>query len=349
MRAVICGYYGMGNGGDEALLATLLQMLPTHIEPIVLSGDPNTTQREYQVEVCDRSDPVAVLAALRSAEAFIFGGGSLMQDSTSWVSPLYYGGLMWLAQRLRLKTVAWAQGIGPLQRPWIRWLSCNVFRGCTAVSVRDTRSANLLNRWQVSYQLAPDPVWALSAKPQQIPHEQDLPHPRIAVSLRPHATLTPTRLQLLIQAIADLQVRLAASIILIPFQPQTDRAIADQVYDRLQKPAVILQESNPQYLKGLFTAIDLTISMRLHGLIMAAAEGSNCYALSYDPKVTALMQDLNLPGSELSQLPTQPGTLVQELMQLVQACNSVYRDTLPLQEQAQQAVKHQKLLHQVLA
>ncbi|PZV13958.1 MAG: polysaccharide pyruvyl transferase CsaB, partial [Leptolyngbya sp.] len=34
MRAVLCGYYGLGNGGDEALLATLLQMLPPSVTPV---------------------------------------------------------------------------------------------------------------------------------------------------------------------------------------------------------------------------------------------------------------------------------------------------------------------------
>ncbi len=49
-QAVLCGYYGMGNGGDEALLATLLQMLPDNIEPIVLLEDPRADGRTISGE-----------------------------------------------------------------------------------------------------------------------------------------------------------------------------------------------------------------------------------------------------------------------------------------------------------
>ena len=34
MRVLLSGYYGKGNGGDEALLATLLQMLPLDVTPV---------------------------------------------------------------------------------------------------------------------------------------------------------------------------------------------------------------------------------------------------------------------------------------------------------------------------
>ncbi len=54
MRALLSGYYGKGNGGDEALLATLLQMLPPHVIPVVLSGDPQQTSDRYGVEAHDR-------------------------------------------------------------------------------------------------------------------------------------------------------------------------------------------------------------------------------------------------------------------------------------------------------
>jgi len=126
MRAVICGYYGRGNGGDEALLVSLLQMLPSAIKPIVLSNNPRETSQRYGVETCPSRDWWQVFKTLKKADIFIWGGGSLMQDVTSFASPIYYGGLMALAQLLGLKTIAWGQGIGPLNRPFTRWLTKKV-------------------------------------------------------------------------------------------------------------------------------------------------------------------------------------------------------------------------------
>jgi polysaccharide pyruvyl transferase WcaK-like protein len=57
LRAVLCGYYGKGNGGNEALLATLLQMLPDDVEPIALTATPKETSQRYGVETCDRTSP----------------------------------------------------------------------------------------------------------------------------------------------------------------------------------------------------------------------------------------------------------------------------------------------------
>ena len=115
-RAVLCGYYGMGNAGDEALLLSLLQMLPDFVEPIVLSGNPQATKKSYGVTSCDRKSTFTLLKALGQSDVFIWGGGSLMQDATSMASPIYYAGLMALAQQRGLKTIAWAQGVGPLKQ-----------------------------------------------------------------------------------------------------------------------------------------------------------------------------------------------------------------------------------------
>jgi polysaccharide pyruvyl transferase CsaB len=308
-RVVLCGYYGLGNGGDEALLATLLQMLPPTLYPVVLSGNPAQTRDRYGVEAVQRKAPLAVLQALSQAEALIWGGGSLMQDVTSAANPLYYGGLMIIAQQMGLKTVAWAQGIGPLNRPLTRWLTEVVYRRCTRVSVRDVRSAQYLRDWQIPFSLAPDPVWGLTV--ERVPSLWQLPAPRVAVSLRSHSQLTPTRLTTLTQALVDFQKATSACLILLPFQPQTDQAIATAIQTHLPGPNQILSLEDPRQLKGVFRGVEMAISMRLHGLIMAASEGCRCFALSYDPKVSQLMTELTIPGWELSDLPDRATSITQ--------------------------------------
>jgi len=300
-RAVCCGYYGQGNGGDEALLASLLQMLPEGAEAIALSGNPRQTEARYGVRACDRKSAFQVWRVLRRSDWFIWGGGSLIQDATSALSPYYYAGLMGLAQRMGLKTVAWAQGIGPLNRPMTATLARRAFSGCDAVSVRDGCSAALLSSWQVPFTLAPDPVWALEPKP--VPGLGDFPAPRVAVTLRSHPLLTPKRLANLTRALVSFQRATEAYILLLPFQLSRDLAIAESLHRAIPDRSHILQLEDPGMLRGVFQGVEMAIGMRFHSLIMAAAAECRCFALSYDPKVSQLMAEFDWPGWELARLP----------------------------------------------
>jgi polysaccharide pyruvyl transferase CsaB len=344
MRAVLCGYYGKGNSGDEALLATLLQMLPRSVTPVVLSGDPEQTRQQYGVEVCDRNSSLAILSTFKTANAFIFGGGSLIQDSTSALSPLYYAGLMGLAQRMGLITIAWSQGIGPLNRSFTRWVARQTFRSCDGVSVRDGGSAQQLKDWNVNCLLAPDPVWALDGIPSA---PLELPGPRIALCLRPHSSLTPERLARLGQALGQLQEKTGASILLLPFQPIQDRAIAQQIQQSLPGQCQLLEIADPRYLKGIFRQVDMAISMRLHGLIMAASEGCRCYALSYDPKVKRLMEALDMPGWDLANLPPTVDGITQAWQQQFEQGQPLTKEQI--QSLRDRAFMHRDLLKQCLS
>lgn len=343
IKAICCGYYGKGNGGDEALLATLLQMLPPHITPIVLSGNPQQTQKSYGVYACDRMNTWQILQALKQAEIFIWGGGSLIQDSTSAISPLYYTGLMALAQQMNLKTIAWAQGIGPLKRPFTREIAKRSFAGTNIISVRDRGSAELLSNWQIPFSLAPDPVWALESSP--VPGLWDLPAPKVAITLRQHPLLTPARLQILTRALIDFQKATKTFILLLPFQASQDLAIAQELHSHLKENSHILQLENPRQLKGVFRGVDMAIGMRLHSLIMAAAEECRCFALSYDPKVTQLMADLDIPGYELSQLPENSLSISTAWIEHYANGEAL----IPVQIKAliDRALIHQEILHQL--
>ncbi len=345
MRSLLSGYYGKGNGGDEALLATLLQMLPSHVTPVVLSGNPEETRDRYNVEAHNRMAIVPVLQALRSCDALIWGGGSLIQDVTSTISPFYYGGLMGLAQKMGLQTIAWAQGIGPLVRPQTRWMARQNFAGCTKVSVRDRSSAALLSDWQIPHILAPDPVWALASKP--VPEIADLPTPRVAVTLRQHPQLTPTRLNNLTRALVDFQKATQAFILLLPFQKSEDLGIAQAIKPYLADVSQILCLEDPQILKGVFRGVEMAIGMRLHSLIMAAAEGCRCFALSYDPKVNRLMEDLAIPGWNLSDLPDDPNLISQTWVEHYKNGQQILPEKI--QSLVNSALTHRDVLHQVLS
>lgn len=341
----MCGYYGLGNAGDEALLATLLQLLPATVEPLVLSADPAQTQRLHGVSACDRWNPGAVLAALRGSQAFIWGGGSLMQDASSVASPVYYGGLMLLARAMGLRTVAWAQGIGPLQHPWTRWITRQSLATCAQISVRDGASARLLQTWELPCTLAPDPVWALDSLP--VGALWQLPAPRVAVALRPHRLLTPERLTALGQALASFQAATATCLVLLPFHPEADQPLAQALQAALPGPSAILKPESPAQLKGVFRGVEMAIAMRFHGLVMAAAEGCRCFALSYDPKVSQLMTELDLPGWELAALPTDPGEITH--IWLEHYANGDPLSSDQIQSQADRALMHREVLAKALS
>jgi len=343
-RAAICGYYGRGNAGDEALLASLLQMLPDTVEPVVLSGNPTDTYTRFGVETCPHRSGTRILETLRSCDAFIWGGGSLMQDATSWASPIYYSGLMALAQQLGLRTIAWAQGVGPLRYPQTRWLAQQTLKGCTAVSVRDRGTAQLLSDWEIPFLLAPDPVWALESKPFK--GLWDLPAPRVAMVLRPHPLLTSARLTILTQALVAFQKATDCCVLLIPFQPNGDRAIAEQVAAALPGPHEILANDNPAELFGIFRGVEMAIGMRLHGLIAAAAEECRCFALSYDPKVDRLMAELDLPGWNLAELPLDANEIAR--VWLEHYANGTALDPARIAALADRALLHRDLLHDAL-
>jgi polysaccharide pyruvyl transferase CsaB len=339
----LCGYYGMGNGGDEALLATLLHMLPAHIQPIVLSKTPAATAQRYNVEAVDRWNFWQVLQAMRRSQVFIWGGGSLIQDSSSAISPLYYLGLMKLAQMLGLKTIAWAQGIGPIHRPWIQTLTTWALQQCATVSVRDRGSSDLLTRWGVAHTLAPDPVWAMESEAELPTGDRPL---TIAINLRQHHSLTPERLGLLTQTFVQLQQRTGAKILLVPFQASLDLALAQELQTQLGDQSEVVQLDDPEALRRLFEQVDVAIVMRLHALIMAAAAGCRCFALSYDPKVTQVAMSLDLPAWELGQLSEDMDYLVATLEAVVRSGKGL--DMRDRQQLAEQAKQHQKLLQQFI-
>ena len=142
-RPLLVGYYGEHNLGDDALLQVLLAQLPGHCRATVTARDQAEVRQRYGVATVDRRRLGAVLVALNHGDALVFGGGSLLQDATSFASLLYYAALV-AAARLRGRSVLlWAQGLGPLRRRRSRLLVRALLRLVNGCSWRDAQSAAL--------------------------------------------------------------------------------------------------------------------------------------------------------------------------------------------------------------
>ena len=160
-----------------------------------------------------------------------------------------------------------------------------------------------------------------------------------------HPLLTANRLEILTQAVRSFQQQSNSFILLISFQPEQDRQVTTNIAAALEKDYTTIEISNPKQLKGLFSRVKMAIAMRLHGLIMAAAEGCNCFALSYDPKVTQLMRELDLSGYELANLPKEPETITQDWLESF-AGRSI--PSAKIQSLIEEVSIHQELLTEVI-
>lgn len=119
-RVVMSGYYGFSNAGDDAILEAIQQAIhgaSDDISVTVLSNDPELTQKQYGMEAIPRFRMGKVFSALRHSDALLSGGGSLLQDTTSTRSLLYYLSVIRCAQWLGKPVMLYANGIGPVRRP----------------------------------------------------------------------------------------------------------------------------------------------------------------------------------------------------------------------------------------
>ena len=135
--------------------------------------------------------------------------------------------------------------------------------------------------------------------------------------------------------------------------------MAEAILPYLKGPSQNLSINDPKQLKGIFRGVEMAIAMRLHALIMAAAEGCRCFALSYDPKVTYVAEDLDIPGWEMA--PTAAATHAdfalapwpETVAQMTQTLLRQYADGLPaspdqIQSRVDRALLHRELLKQFL-
>ena len=297
---LLCGYYGEHNLGDDALLEALLRQLPEGVVPLVTAHDEALVQQRHGVATVQRRQPRAVLQALGRCRALVLGGGSLLQDATSFGSLLYYAALITAARLQGKPVLLWAQGLGPLRRRRSRALVRLLLPMATAISWRDAASARLARSLGTQAPHGSDAVWTL-------PRQQWLGRGGpIVVCWRPTPLLQAEAWRPYLAALELLAVRHNREVLWLPFHSGQDSGLLDQlsaeglVGSELRRRSRELLAERPSEAMAIFRSAGLVLAMRLHALILAALSGSPVSALSYDPKVQACASEFGCSWVDLS-------------------------------------------------
>lgn len=295
---VISGYYGFDNLGDEALLASIIRALRDKVPElniVVLSAKPEKTCSLYDVEAVDRWNPLAVVKALKSADLLISGGGSLLQDVTGRMTIPYYVGVVWLAKMLKTPVMLYAQGIGPVNGSFGRFLVRWIINKTDSITLRDSASARLLREIGVCrppVEITADPVFGWCGGDREIsPSEK----PRVGIFVREWKGIPAYKIA--VAGLADYLCDNGREAVFIPMQFPADIAPIYEIAGMMKhQPVIIERDMDFSRLIGLVNAMDLVIGMRLHALIIATLCGVPMVGLSYDPKVSEFLESIEEPG-----------------------------------------------------
>jgi polysaccharide pyruvyl transferase CsaB len=221
-----------------------------------------------------------------------------LQNATSLRSLLYYAGILREAIRVRRKTMVFAQSIGPLDF-WGRLVVSQFCKGLDRATVRDERSRLLLTKLVPGTPVEPaaDPVF-LYEEPGAVDLSSEGLGPEsggyAAISVRKVSGFRDAA-EVLARAVDRLAQQHDIRAAFLPLGGAADAAVSTDVIRACKSSPVLLPECSAEKAAAILRGARVVVGMRLHSLILAARYGVPFLAIAYDPKVSALCDDLQYP------------------------------------------------------
>ena len=300
---VICGAYGRGNAGDNAILEAILQemrSLDPDMPMTVLSKDPKSTRLTYRVQAVHRANFPAWHRAMHHAKLYINGGGSLIQDVTSRRSLWYYLHNIQTAKRCGCKVQMYGCGIGPVIRESHRKMAARVLNAnVDAITLREPDSLEELRAMGVDKPeilLTADPALTLRQAPEDQTDSVLLragipPHGRyICFALRRWKGFEE-KAPLFSKAAEYAYRTYGLTPVFAAVEKHLDPGANQMAARGLSVPHYFLNDAGSAgTIIGALSRMEIVVSMRLHALIFAAGQGIPLAGVVYDPKVSAFLR-----------------------------------------------------------
>jgi len=312
--AIISGYYGFRNIGDDALLMSIindLKRFKPDIRLMILSKIPIGTSKDFNVASISRVNMFRIYQAMKNSKVFIYGGGNLLQDNTSTRSLFYYLSTVWLAKSLNLKVMFYANGIGPLKNPTNRLLTKKILDRVDVITLREKLSFEELKMLDIAKPrilLTSDAALTISDSfastdtgiLRQLGIQND--KPLLGISLRKypgHEKIEHEKYESAIAKAADHMASVyGAYPVFFPMQNPDDVPILENVAAKMKSQSFIIKEKlNIIQTFDLVSKTHVVLGMRLHSLVFATVAAVPIVGLVYDPKIQGFLDCINQPSA----------------------------------------------------
>lgn len=304
--AVLCGAYGRGNAGDEAILRAIIgemKSIDKDMPVWVMSKNPEETRLKEETRSFYIFDVFKFLKTLRQAELFISGGGSLIQDVTSARSLYFYLFTLEAAKRAGCKVAMYGCGIGPILTEAHKRISAKVLnRTADVITLRDSISEKLLHEIGVTVPEiihTADPTFSLplsnERKIKAAFDSENIPEniKMMGFCLRDWENFT--RADLVAKAAEYAYRRYGLIPVFLPIEIPKDIEIGKNTAGMLPGDVpryVCTKRHRDAELIGMLGKMQLVCGMRLHSLIFATAASTPAIGISYDVKVDSFMKEI---------------------------------------------------------
>lgn len=287
---LISGYYGYKNTGDDSLLKAIVQSLKEQkpdVSVTVLSKKPSETAGMYGVKSIHRYNIFTIIHTLKNTRLLISGGGSLLQDVTSTQSYKYYSLIMKTAMYFGAKVMVYANGIGPLRVEKNRQDCRELLEKVDVITLRDAQSMQELKEMGLKKEITVSADPAFSLNPAKMGAGEGEQY--FVVSVRKWKTLPEDFADKIASVCSYIKEKYNISPVFVPMQSWMDgdmcKNIADKCGGKLRDDF-----EDVEFLIEYIKNSRFVLGMRLHTLIYALGVNVPVIALSYDPKVDAIVK-----------------------------------------------------------
>lgn len=290
-KIAICGYYGRGNLGDEAILSVVQKAL-------------EKSTQNTKIYVLKNKNPVEISRALCGAECFVFGGGSLLQNTTSNASFFYYLLIIWLAKLLCKRKIMLANGIGPIVGgAWVKKatkkMMASTINTFDFISVRDRNSQKMLaeilpNR---KIHLIFDPALLCAQNNEKMFENKQKTAYFVYIPCANGLKKSTISAQTVATSLAKIGKAHALPLVVAVLNAREDLEFAREVASLLGGVKIVCPKT-PRELLEVLSDAKFVISQRYHGSLFATISKLPALCISNDPKMHAFCKDFGLFPSQ---------------------------------------------------